>query len=198
MSEVPAINQVIRPEQANQASEENEEKGVPMSRSAHVGTGLFLTVFGGIFGGGPLTILIGLVLNSEEAFEPLVVGLFLTPFILIGGAMFIFGMVTLVSGLIGYPLITSYDEEDEEGMEGEATSMAFTYASEDDVVDKIRDAEAQRSIAEGGKKAPTLGWGMAPVDLSEPSDQPPASDEAEPSAGGEGAFWGGMTGDDMK
>lgn len=199
MSEVPAMNEEFRIRQSDQSLGEDEEEGVPMSRSAHVGTGLFLTVFGGVFGGGPLAMLVSLIMFSEDAVEPLVVGLFLSPFILIGGGLFIFGVVTLGAGIIGYPLIKSYDDEDEEGADGEPVSTAFAYTSEDDVVEQIRDAQTQPTLSQQGENAPTLGWGMAPSATPTTSEETPTSEVEIPATNlpdtdSGSAFWSGMTG----
>ena len=197
MSDGPPESEDFLLQQANQASDESEEEGVPMSRSAHLGTGLFLTVFGGIFGGGPLAVLVGIVMSGEDPITPLALGVFFSPFILIGGGLFIFGVVTLGAGIIGYPLIKEYGDEDEEGTDGEPLSTAFAYTSEDDMVEQIRDAQAQPALGEPGERAPTLGWGMAPASTpttndeeSSPEEAPPAPNATETDGGG--AFWSGM------
>ena len=169
MSEVPVSGEEFLLQQANQSSDESEEEGVPMSRGAHLATGLFASVFGGMFGGIPLGFYISLFLDGWSMMELVPLGLFFSPFILIGGAMFIFGVITLGAGIIGYPLIKEYDDEDEEG-DGGPVSTAFAYTSEDDMLEQIREAQVQPALAEPGGRAPTLGWGMAP-------DEQPFGDE---------------------
>lgn len=170
MSEVPVNGEDFLPQQANQTSDEGEEEGVPMSRGAHIGIGLFASAFGGMFGGMPSVFFIELIMDGVGAIELILMGLFFTPFILIGGSMFIFGVVTLGAGIIGHPLIKEYSDEDEDGRDEQPVSTAFAYTSEDDVVQQIRDAQTQPALSEPGKKAPTLGWGMAP-------DEQPFGDE---------------------
>lgn len=199
MSEVPVSSEEFLLQQANQSSDEEEDKGVPMSRSAHLGTGLFLTVFGGIFGGGPLAVLVGIVMSGEDPITPLALGVFFSPFILIGGGLFIFGMVTLGAGIIGYPLIKEYDDEDEEDGDGGPVSTAFAYTSEDDMVEQIRETQVQPALAEPGERAPTLGWGMAPASTPTTSGKETTSEDESPASNttetpGADTFWGGMTG----
>ena len=170
MSEVPVSGEEFLLQQANQSSDESEEEGVPMSRGAHLATGLFASVFGGMFGGIPLGFYISLFLDGWSMMELVPLGLFFSPFILIGGAMFIFGVITLGAGIIGYPLIKEYDDEDEEEGDGGPVSTAFAYTSEDDMLEQIREAQVQPALAEPGGRAPTLGWGMAP-------DEQPFGDE---------------------
>ena len=170
MSEVPVSGEEFLLQQANQSSDESEEEGVPMSRGAHLATGLFASVFGGMFGGIPLGFYISLFLDGWSIMELVPLGLFFSPFILIGGAMFIFGVITLGAGIIGYPLIKEYDDEDEEEGDGGPVSTAFAYTSEDDMLEQIREAQVQPALAEPGGRAPTLGWGMAP-------DEQPFGDE---------------------
>lgn len=141
-----------------------------MSRGAHIGIGLFASAFGGMFGGMPSVFFIELIMDGVGAIELILMGLFFTPFILIGGSMFIFGVVTLGAGIIGHPLMKEYSDEDEDGRDEQPVSTAFAYTSEDDVVEQIRDAQTQPALSEPGKKAPTLGWGMAP-------DEQPFGDE---------------------
>ena len=117
MTEIPALMEDHQLQRANETSQEDEEEGVPMSRGAHIGMGLFLTFFGGIFGGGPLAIFIGLIMETSDLIELVLMGLFFSPFILIGGSMFMFGVVSIGAGVIGYPLIKEYDDEDEEGVD---------------------------------------------------------------------------------
>lgn len=201
MSEVPAKAEEFQIQQTEQTLSEDEEEGVPMSRSAHLGTGLFLTVFGGIFGGGPLAVLIGIVMSGEDPITPLALGVFFSPFILIGGGLFIFGMVTLGAGIIGYPLIKEYDDEDEEEGDGGPVSTAFAYTSEDDMVEQIRETQVQPALAEPGERAPTLGWGMAPASTPTTSGKETTSEEKSPATNasetdGGGAFWSGMASGD--
>ena len=89
-----------------------------MSPDAHIGTGLFASAFGVIFGGMPLAMFIFVMLEEGDAIEKVLVGLFVSPFVLIGGSMFIFGVVCVGAGIIGYPLIKEYDDEDEEEADG--------------------------------------------------------------------------------
>ena len=137
MSDVPAKSEDRLLQQANQTSDESEEEGVPVSRGAHIGTGLATLVFGGFFGGIPLGIYITTILEGAGAIELVLMGLFFSPFILIGIPTFTFGVVSLGAGIIGYPLIKSYDDEDEEGTDGEPVSTAFAYISEDDILEQI-------------------------------------------------------------
>lgn len=170
MSEIPAHNEDLLLQQANQTSDEEDEEGVPMSRGAHIGTGLFASAFGVIFGGMPLAMFIFVMLEEGDAIEKVLVGLFVSPFVLIGGSMFIFGVVCVGAGIIGYPLIKEDDDEDEEEADGAPVSTAFAYTSEDEMLKQIREAQVQPALAEPGEKAPTLGWGMAP-------DEQPFGDE---------------------
>ena len=201
MSEVPVNGVDFLLQQANQTSGEEDEEGVPMSRGAHIGTGLFASAFGVIFGGMPLAIFIFVMLEEGDAIEKVLVGLFVSPFVLIGGSMFIFGVVCVGAGIIGYPLIKSYDGEDEGEEGGGPVSTAFAYTSEDDMLEQIREAQVQPALAEPGEKAPTLGWGMAPTAPPATSDEKPMSND-EPlatnasEADGGGAFWSGMAGSD--
>ncbi len=188
------------------ASNDDEEKGVPASRGAHLGTGLFATVFGGVFGGGPLFMFISLISQRGGAFELVFVGLFVSPFLLIGGGTFILGVALIGAGIIGYPLMKIHvgdEEEEEEGTHGEPVSTAFTYTGEDDILEQIRDAQAQPALPETGEKAPTLGWGMAPASASTTSEERPKSEEGTPtssSAGqsesGDGGFWSDLAHDE--
>ena len=170
MGEIPAHNEDLLLQQANQTSDEEDEEGVPMSRGAHIGTGLFASAFGVIFGGMPLAMFIFVMLEEGDAIEKVLVGLFVSPFVLIGGSMFIFGVVCVGAGIISYPLIKEYDDEDEEEGDEERVSTAFAYTSEDDMLEQIREAQVQPALAEPGGRAPTLGWGMAP-------DEQPFEDE---------------------
>ena len=201
MSEVPVNGEEFLLQQANQTSDE-EEEGVPMSRGAHIGTGLFASALGVIFGGMPLGIFILTMLEGGDAIEMVLIGLFVSPFVLIGGTMFIFGMVSLGAGIIGYPLIKEYDDEDEEEGDGIPVSTAFAYTSEDDMLEQIREAQVQPALAEPGEKAPTLGWGMAPASAPTTSDEqttsedgPRTSENADQSDTGTGGFWGNITDD---
>ena len=202
MSEVPAHNEDLLLQQANQTSDEEDEEGVPMSRGAHIGTGLFASAFGVIFGGMPLAMFIFVMLEEGDAIEKVLVGLFVSPFVLIGGSMFIFGVVCVGAGIIGYPLIKEDDDEDEEEGDEGPVSTAFAYASEDEMLEQIREAQIQPALAEPGEKAPTLGWGMAPATPPATIDEKPTSDEKQPAnnlsdttgASGADTFWGGMTG----
>jgi hypothetical protein len=201
MSEVPVSSEEFQIQQTEQTLSEDEEEGVPMSRRAHLGTGLFLTVFGGIFGGGPLAVLVGIVMSGEDPITPLALGVFFSPFILIGGGLFILGMVTLGAGIIGYPLIKEYDDEDEEEEDGGPVSTAFAYTSEDDMVEQIRETQVQPALAEPGERAPTLGWGMAPASTPTTSGKETTSEEKSPATNasetdGGGAFWSGMASGD--
>ena len=201
MSEVPISSEEFLLQQANQTSDEEEDEGVPMSRRAHLGTGLFASAFGGIFGGMPLAMFIFVMLEGGDAIEMVLVGLFVSPFVLIGGTMFIFGIITLGAGIIGYPLIKSYDDEDEEEADGAPVSTAFAYTSEDDMLEQIREAQVQPALAEPGERAPTLGWGMAPASTPTTSGKETTSEEKSPAANasemdGGGAFWSAMTGGD--
>ena len=202
MSESPANAEGLLPQQAEQTSDESEEEGVPMSRGAHLGTGLFASAFGVIFGGVPLGMFIFVMLEEGDAIEKVLVGLFVSPFVLIGGTMFIFGVVCVGAGIIGYPLIKEYDDEDEEEGDGKPVSTAFAYTSEDDMLKQIREAQVQPALAEPGEKAPTLGWGMAPASAPTTSDEettsedgPRASGNADQSDTGTGGFWGNITDD---
>ena len=199
MTEIPALVEDHQLQRANETSQEDEEEGVPMSRGAHIGMGLFLTFFGGIFGGGPLAIFIGLIMETSDLIELVLMGLFFSPFILIGGSMFMFGVVSIGAGVIGYPLIKEYDDEDEEGVDEGPMSTAFAYTSEDDVVEQIRGAQAQHAVAETSEKAPTLGWGMAPASTPTSSEEESSSEDESPASNttgtpGADTFWGGMTG----
>ena len=201
MSEVPFNDEEFLLQQANQTSDE-EEEGVPMSRGAHIGTGLFASAFGGIFGGMPLAMFIFVMLEEGDAIEKVLVGLFVSPFVLIGGSMFIFGVVCVGAGIIGYPLIKEYDDEDEEEADGAPVSTAFAYTSEDDMLEQIREAQVQPALAEPGEKAPTLGWGMAPASAPTTSDEqttsedgPRTSENADHSDTSTGGFWGNITDD---
>jgi hypothetical protein len=201
MSEVPVSSEEFQIQQTEQTLSEDEEEGVPMSRRAHLGTGLFLTVFGGIFGGGPLAVLVGIVMSGEDPITPLALGVFFSPFILIGGGLFILGMVTLGAGIIGYPLIKEYDDEDEEEEDGGPVSTAFAYTSEDDMVEQIRETQVQPALAEPGERAPTLGWGIAPASTPTTSGKETTSEEKSPATNasetdGGGAFWSGMASGD--
>ena len=199
MSEVPAKAEDFLLQQAEQTSDESEEEGVPMSRGAHLATGLFASAFGGIFGGMPLGMFIGVYMDGGEAFELVILGLFVSPFVLIGGTMFIIGITTLGAGIIGYPLIKSYDDEDEESADGEPVSTAFAYTSEDDMLEQIRETQVQPALAEPGEKAPTLGWGIAPTSTPTTNDEKPMSSDEPPATNtsetdGGSAFWSGMAG----
>lgn len=199
MIEAPAINDELRLQPANETSQEDEEEGVPMSREAHVRMGLLLLIFGVVFGGGPLAMFIFLIMETSDLIELLLMGLFFSPFILIGGGMFIFGVVTIGAGVIGYPLIKEYDDEEEEGVDEGPMSTAFAYTSEDDVVEQIRSAKAQHAVAETSEKAPTLGWGMAPASTPTSSEEESSSEDESPASNttgtpGADTFWGGMTG----
>ena len=202
MSEIPAHNEEFLLQQANQTSDEEDEEGVPMSRGAHIGTGLFASAFGVIFGGMPLAMFIFVMLEEGDAIEKVLVGLFVSPFVLIGGSMFIFGVVCVGAGIIGYPLIKEHDDEDEEEADGAPVSTAFAYTSEDEMLEQIREAQVQPALAEPGERAPTLGWGMAPASTPSTSDEgstsnetPPASGNADQSDAGTGGFWGNLTDD---
>ena len=192
MSEIPANNEDFLLQQANQTLDEGEEEGVPISRGAHIGIGLFATAFGGAFGGIPLGMLIAFFMDGGEGMGLLALGLFVSPFILIGGTMFIAGITTLVAGIIGDPLIKDYDDEDEEEGDERPTSTAFAYTSEDDIVKEIRGAQAQPALAETSEKAPTLGWGMAP---SEQAPRTGGSLQTDQTETGSGGFWGNITDD---
>ena len=202
MSEVPVDKENLLLQQADQTSDENEEEGAPMSRGAHIGTGLFASAFGVIFGGMPLAMFIFVMLEEGDAIEKVLVGLFVSPFVLIGGSMFIFGVVCVGAGIIGYPLIKDYDDEDEEEADGAPVSTAFAYTSEDEMLEQIREAQIQPALAEPGEKAPTLGWGMAPASAPTTSDEettsedgPRASGNADQSDTSTGGFWGNITDD---
>lgn len=202
MSEIPAHNEEFLLQQANQTSDEEDEEGVPMSRGAHIGTGLFASAFGVIFGGMPLAMFIFVMLEEGDAIEKVLVGLFVSPFVLIGGSMFIFGVVCVGAGIIGYPLIKEHDDEDEEEADGAPVSTAFAYTSEDEMLEQIREAQVQPALAEPGERAPTLGWGMAPASTPSTSDErstsnetPPAPGNADQSDAGTGGFWGNLTDD---
>ena len=199
MTEAPAINDELRLQPANETSQEDEEEGVPMSREGHVRMGLFLMIFGVVFGGGPLAMFIFLIMETSDLIELLPMGLFFSPFILIGGGMFIFGMVTIGAGVIGYPLIKEYDDEEEEGVDEGPMSTAFAYTSEDDMLEQIRQAQAQPALLEPGEKAPTLGWGMAPASTPTANEEESSSEDESPASNttgtpGSDTFWGGMTG----
>lgn len=202
MSEVPDNGEEFLLQQANQTSDEEDKEGVPMSRGAHIGTGLFASAFGVIFGGMPLAMFIFVMLEEGDAIEKVLVGLFVSPFVLIGGSMFIFGVVCVGAGIIGYPLIKEDDDEDEEEADGAPVSTAFAYTSEDEMLEQIREAQVQPALAEPGERAPTLGWGMAPASTPSTSgdeprseDGPPASGNADQSDTGTGGFWGNVTDD---
>ena len=202
MSEVPDNGEEFLPQQANQTSDEEDEEGVPMSRGAHIGTGLFASAFGVIFGGMPLAMFIFVMLEEGDAIEKVLVGLFVSPFVLIGGSMFIFGVVCVGAGIIGYPLIKEDDDEDEEEADGAPVSTAFAYTTEDKMLEQIREAQVQPALAEPGEKAPTLGWGMAPATPPTTSDEEPRSEDGPPASGnadqsdtGTGGFWGNVTDD---
>jgi hypothetical protein len=182
MSEVPAMNKDLLLQPANQTSDEAEEEGVPMSRGAHIGIGLLASAFGGMFGGIPLGMFIGLFLDGWSLIELVPLGLFVSPFVLIGGSMFIFGVVCVGAGIIGYPLIKEYDDEDEEEGDGGPVSTAFAYTSEDEMLEQIRETQVQPALAEPGEKAPTLGWGMAPGNQ-------PSGDEGTLQEGKADSFW---------
>lgn len=96
--------------------------------------------------------------------------------------MFIFGVVCVGAGIIGYPLIKEYDDEDEEEADGAPVSTAFAYTSEDEMLEQIREAQVQPALAEPGEKAPTLGWGMAP-------DEQPFGDEGTLQEEKADPFW---------
>ena len=199
MSEVPVSSEEFLLQQANQSSDKSEEEGVPMSRGAHIGTGLFASAFGVIFGGMPLAMFIFVMLEEGDAIEKVLVGLFVSPFVLIGGSMFIFGVVCVGAGIIGYPLIKEYDDEDEEEADGAPVSTAFAYTSEDEMLEQIREAQVQPALAEPGEKAPTLGWGMAPTSTPTTNDEKPMSNDEPPATNtsetdGGSAFWSGMAG----
>ena len=201
MSEVPVNGEEFLLQQANQTSDESDEEGAPMSRGAHIGTGLFASAFGVIFGGMPLAMFIFVMLEEGDAIEKVLVGLFVSPFVLIGGSMFIFGMVCVGAGIIGYPLIKEDDDEDEEEGDEGPVSTAFAYTSEDEMLEQIRGAQVKPALAEPGERAPTLGWGMAPATTpatsdrgSSPEEAPPASNATETDGGG--AFWSGMASGD--
>ncbi len=201
MSEVPVSSEEFLLQQANQSSQEEEDEGVPMSRRAHLGTGLFASAFGVIFGGMPLAMFIFVILEGGDANEMVLVGLFVSPFVLIGGSMFIFGVVCVGAGITGYPLIKEYDDEDEEEGGGGPVSTAFTYTSEDDMLEQIRETQVQPALAEPGERAPTLGWGMAPASTPTTSDEESSPEEAPPAPNatetdGGGAFWSGMASGD--
>ena len=201
MSEVPVNGEEFLLQQANQTSDESDEEGAPMSRGAHIGTGLFASAFGVIFGGMPLAMFIFVMLEEGDAIEKVLVGLFVSPFVLIGGSMFIFGMVCVGAGIIGYPLIKEDDDEDEEEGDEGPVSTAFAYTSEDDMLEQIREAQVQPALAEPGEKAPTLGWGMAPASTPATSDEESSPEEAPPAPNatetdGGGAFWSGMASGD--
>jgi hypothetical protein len=201
MSEVPAKAEDFLPQQASQTSDEGEDKGVPMSRSAHLGTGLFASAFGVIFGGMPLAMFIFVILEGGDANEMVLVGLFVSPFVLIGGSMFIFGVVCVGAGITGYPLIKEYDDEDEEEGGGGPVSTAFTYTSEDEMLEQIRETQVQPALAEPGERAPTIGWGMAPASTPTTSGKETTSEEKSPATNatetdGGGAFWSGMASGD--
>ena len=202
MSEVPDNGEEFLLQQANQTSDEGDEEGVPMSRGAHIGTGLFASAFGVIFGGMPLAMFIFVMLEEGDAIEKVLVGLFVSPFVLIGGSMFIFGVVCVGAGILGYPLIKEGDDEDEEEADGTPVSTAFAYTSEDEMLEQIREAQVQPALAEPGEKAPTLGWGMAPATPPTTSDEVPRSEDGPPASGnadqsdtGTGGFWGNVTDD---
>ena len=182
MSEIPAHNEDFLLQQANQTSDEEDEEGVPMSRGAHIGTGLFASAFGVIFGGMPLAMFIFVMLEEGDVIEKVLVGLFVSPFVLIGGSMFIFGVVCVGAGIIGYPLIKEDDDEDEEEGDEGPVSTAFAYTSEDDMLEQIREAQVQPALAEPGERAPTLGWGMAPGNQ-------PSGDEGTLQEGKADSFW---------
>ena len=182
MSEIPAHNEDLLLQQANQTSDEEDEEGVPMSRGAHIGTGLFASAFGVIFGGMPLAMFIFVMLEEGDVIEKVLVGLFVSPFVLIGGSMFIFGVVCVGAGIIGYPLIKEDDDEDEEEGDEGPVSTAFAYTSEDDMLEQIREAQVQPALAEPGERAPTLGWGMAPGNQ-------PSGDEGTLQEGKADSFW---------
>ena len=170
-----------------------------MSREAHIRMGLFLMIFGVVFGGVPLAMFIFVIMETSDIMELVLIGLFLSPFILIGGGMFIFGVITIGAGIIGYPLIKEYDDEEEEGVDEGPTSTAFAYISEDDVVEQIRGAQAQHVVAETSEKAPTLGRGMAPASTPTASEEESSSEDESPASNttetpGADTFWGGMTG----
>ena len=201
MSEVPVNGEEFLLQQANQTSDESDEEGAPMSRGAHIGTGLFASVFGGMFGGIPLAMFIFVMLEEGDAIEKVLVGLFVSPFVLIGGSMFIFGVVCVGAGIIGYPLIKEDDDEDEEEGDEGPVSTAFAYTSEDDMLEQIREAQVQPALAEPGERAPTLGWGMAPASTPATSDEESSPEEAPPAPNatetdGGGAFWSGMASGD--
>ena len=201
MSEVPVNGVDFLLQQANQTSGEEDEEGVPMSRGAHIGTGLFASAFGVIFGGMPLGMFIFVMLEEGDAIEKVLVGLFVSPFVLIGGTMFIFGVVCVGAGIIGYPLIKEYDDEDEEEGDGKPVSTAFAYTNEDDILEQIRGAQVKPALSEPGERAPTLGWGMAPASTPATSDEESSPEEAPPAPNatetdGGGAFWSGMASGD--
>ena len=146
-------------------------------------------------------MLVSIVMSGEDPITPLALGVFFSPFILIGGGLFIFGVVTLGAGIIGYPLIKEYDDEDEEEGDEKQVSTAFAYTSEDDMLEQIREAQVQPALAEPGERAPTLGWGMAPASTPTTSGKETTSEEKSPAANasemdGGGAFWSAMTGGD--
>ena len=180
MSEIPAHNEDLLLQQAKQTSDEGEEEGVPMSRGAHIGTGLFASAFGVIFGGMPLAMFIFVMLEEGDAIEKVLVGLFVSPFVLIGGSMFIFGVVCVGAGIIGYPLIKEDDDEDEEEGDEGPVSTAFAYTSEDDMLEQIREAQVQPALAEPGERAPTLGWGMAPDEQPFGNEETLQEEKADP------------------
>lgn len=180
MTEIPANGKDLLLQQAEQTSDESEEEGVPMSRGAHIGIGLFASAFGGMFGGMPSVFFIELIMDGVGAIELILMGLFFTPFILIGGSMFMFGVVTLGAGIIGYPLIKEYDDEDEEEGDEGPVSTAFAYTSEDDMLEQIRQAQAQPALLEPGGKAPTQGWGMAPSEQASGGEETLHEEKADP------------------
>lgn len=130
-------------------------------RAAALGIGVFLTAFGGVFGGFPLW---GLIMILQEGYS---MGEMLFPFaifglfILVGGGILSLGLKSLAAGITGKGLVFYVPEEQ---LHNElAVDLSPQYISEEELLKQIHGTKAageQTSATKGESSAPSASGGF--------------------------------------
>ena len=132
-------------------------------RAVALGMGVFLTAFGSVFGGFPLW---GLIMTLDEGYS---IGEMLFPFaifglfILVGGAVLLLGLKSLIAGITGQGLVFYVPEEhltNELGID-----LSPQYISEEELLKQIHGTSA-------------------------PGEQTMATRDEHPAPSTSGGFWG--------
>jgi len=139
-----------------------------LSRGAMIGGGLFGIFFGLPFAfGGVMALLEGFgVLSGTFGAEPFLI-CFSLPFLGVGGAMMVGGLVTLVGGIIGKDLGISFnrsgitiggsDDDEDENTDGYERSMGYSYPTRDEILRRIHEPESSVEDKASADEAPNTG-----------------------------------------